>query len=146
MWKLLALLALTIPTFASADVWRWRDASGQVHYSNVPGNVPKHATPVRADVGFVAAAPTLEPVAVETPESSETTRLRAERRIRRRLVEIESFYREIHDRQRARLESYADSTLLSDWQVADRWMAVKEEEARLRAALTQLERRRAGLL
>jgi hypothetical protein len=146
MWKSLVLFALTLPAFANADVWRWRDSGGQVHYSNVPGNVPKHASPVRADVGYLTAAPTHEAVAVEAVETSETGLRRSERRLRRRLAEIEAFYKQVRDRQRARLESYATSTLLPDWLVADRWMAAKDEERRLRAALAQLERRRNGLL
>jgi hypothetical protein len=146
MWKALVLFAVTLPTFADADVWRWRDANGQVHYSNVPGNVPKHASPVRADVGYLAAAATHEPVAVEEVQTSETELRRSERRLRRRLAEIEAFYRQVRDRQRARLQSYATSTLLPDWLVADRWMAAKDEETRLRATLAQLERRRSGLL
>jgi Domain of unknown function (DUF4124) len=146
MWKALLVFAVTLPVFAHADVWRWRDSSGQIHYSNVPGNVPKQASPVRADVGYLTAAPTHEPVAVAAVESSPTELRRSERRLRRRLAEIEAFYKQIRDRQRARLESYATSTLLPDWLVADRWMAAKDEETRLRAALAQLERRRNGLL
>jgi len=139
-------LALTLPALGHADVWRWKDSSGRVHYSNVPANVPKHADPVRAGVGYLVAAPTHEPVAVEAAETSETALRRAERRLRRRLAEIEDFYQQVRARQRARLESYANSTLLPDWMVADRWISLKEEEARVRAALTQLERRRSGLL
>jgi len=146
MWRSLVVLALTLPALGHADVWRWKDSRGRVHYSNVPASVPKHADPVRANVGYLFAAPTHEPVAVEAIETSESALRRAERRLRRRLAEIEDFYQQVRARQRARLESYANSTLLPDWMVADRWISLKEEEARVRAALTQLERRRSGLL
>jgi hypothetical protein len=144
MLRLFVLFALTLPALARADVWRWRDAHGRTHYSNVPASVPKYADPVRADVGYVAATPLHEPVAVAAVQTSEATQRRAERGLRRRLAEIEHFYDEVRARQRARLEAYSNATLLADWMVADRWLSVKEEEARVRDALAEIERRRSG--
>jgi len=52
--------------------------------------------------------------------------------------------RQLTRAQRARLEAYANPTLLSDWEVADRWLQLKDEEGRLRADLARLARRGPG--
>src|SRR5438132_1122032 len=82
----------------------------------------------------------LGPRLAATP-SADLERLREERAIKRRLADIEAFYAAVRARQRARLEAYANSTLLSDWEVADRWLQLKDEEGRLRADLARLARR-----
>jgi hypothetical protein len=134
------VLLVAVPVAASAEVWRWKDAGGQTHYSNVPGHVPAHASPVRGELGLVGGEPIGE--AGEAVPAVSADRLREERTIRRRLAEIQSFYDQVRARQLARLSSYATSTLLPDWLVADRWLSLKEEESRLRGALATLERRR----
>ena len=54
----LVFAALALPALAGADeVWRWRDANGQLHYSNVRSNVPPDAVPVRARLGRVGGTP-----------------------------------------------------------------------------------------
>lgn len=54
----LAAALLTLPALADAeDVWRWRDSSGQLHYSNVPSRVPAHAERVRTQPEKGAAIP-----------------------------------------------------------------------------------------
>ena len=130
-----------IPAMAAAEMWRWRGASGQVHYSNVPGRAPARASTVRREVGFLAPAiPT--PDADAAAPSAGLEQLRQERALKRRLGEIEAFYACVRAQQLARLQAYANSTLLPDWIVADRWLQLKHEEGRLRAELGQLERRR----
>ncbi len=137
MIRFALLLVLALPAFAGAEMWRWKDAAGRVHYSNVPGHVPAHAATVHRDVGYLAPAP----LALEVTPSANLERLREERAIKRRLADIEAFYAEVRARQRARLQAYANSTLLSDWMLADRWLQLKEEEGRLRGDLARLERR-----
>ena len=99
--------------------------------------MPAHAATVHRDVGYLAPAP----LALEVTPSADLERLREERAIKRRLADIEAFYAAVRARQRARLEAYANSTLLSDWEVADRWLQLKDEEGRLRADLARLARR-----
>src|SRR2546422_1168840 len=86
--KLALLLVLARPGLAGAEMWRWKDAAGQVHYSNVPGHVPSHAATVHRDVGYLAPAP----LALEVTPSADPERLREERAIKRRLAAIEAFY------------------------------------------------------
>ena len=121
-------------------MWRWRDGSRHLRYSNVPGRVPARARTVRREVGYLApaAASGTEVVA----PSANLERLRQERALKRRLGEIEGFYARVRARQLARLQAYASSTLLPDWMVADRWLQLKDEEGRLRAELVRLERRK----
>src|SRR5207244_10798247 len=138
MLKIALLLVLALPGLAGAEMWRWKDASGQVHYSNVPGHVPSRAALVHRDVGYLGAEPAPPPGELAAP--SDLDRPRRERSIKRRLAEIEAFYAGVRARQRARLEAYANATLLPDWMVADRWLQAKDEEGRLRAALARLER------
>src|SRR6266550_4825380 len=137
MLKIALLLVLALPGLAGAEMWRWKDTAGQVHYSNVPGHVPAHAATVHRDVGYLATAP----LAPEVTPSADLERLHEERAIKRRLADIEAFYAAVRARQRARLEAYANSTLLPDWNVADRWLRLKDEEGRLRADLARLARR-----
>ena len=88
MLKIALLLVLALPGLAGAEMWRWKDAAGQVHYSNVPGHVPVHAATVHRDVGYLAPAP----LALEVTPSADLERLREERAIKRRLADIEAFY------------------------------------------------------
>jgi len=134
------LLVFALPGLASAEMWRWTDSSGRIHYSNVPGHVPAHAMRVHGGVGYVSQVP----VAAVEPTAATPGRLRQERLIKRRLAEIEAFYAQVRARQRARLEAYASSTLLPDWVVADRWLEMRDEEIRLRAELARLEGRPAS--
>src|SRR5262245_10600399 len=47
----LALGLLVLPVLGHAsDVWRWTDAQGKIHYSNVAGSVPDSATAVTTTV------------------------------------------------------------------------------------------------
>jgi len=141
MLRIFVLLCLVVPVTAGAEMWRWLDAGGRIHYSNVPSHIPREAEEIHGRLGFLTAAPVeAEPTPVISEE--ELTRMQAERRLRRRLAEIEAFYQSVRTQQRRRLESWPVSTILPDWVVADHWMSVKEEEAKVRAALADLERRR----
>jgi hypothetical protein len=55
MKKLLLLAMLCAPALAHADVWRWRDARGRLHYSNVSEHVPPHATVLKGAIGTLAS-------------------------------------------------------------------------------------------
>jgi len=55
MKKLYFLAVLCIPALVHADVWRWRDARGRLHYSNVSESVPAHATVVKGAIGSLAS-------------------------------------------------------------------------------------------
>lgn len=139
MRRFAVLLLLAVPAIAGADVWRWSDSSGRIHYSNVPGAVPRHAKPVRTPLGYVAGELEAAPPADEERPAVSYETLRRERAIQRRLADIEAFYAMIRERQRARLEAFSDATLLSDWMIADRWMQMKEEEQKLRYELARLK-------
>ena len=105
-------------------------------------HVPARATAVRREVGYLAPVPAAAPG--DVAPAAEPGRLRQERLIKRRLAEIDAFYAQVRDRQRARLEAYASSTLLPDWMVADRWLQMRDEEGKLRGELRRLERRPAS--
>ena len=47
-------------------MWRWKEAAGQIHYSNVPDHVPSHAAAVYREVGYLAPAPLAQEVAPAT--------------------------------------------------------------------------------
>lgn len=136
------LTLLLLPALVQAQVWRWTDSGGTVHYSNVPGHVPPHAAPLRGPLGYLSGSPPSEEAIVAEPPAA-YAELRQERGIRRRLKEIESFYSRVRARQLERLRAYGpNAQILEDWMVTDRWLALQEEEAELRAALALLERRR----
>jgi hypothetical protein len=132
------VLVFALPITANAtEVWRWTDPAGRVHYSNVPESVPAQARPLHGDLGYLAVGAVAD-VPLEPVDTRELERRRHERAIRRRLAEIEDFYDQVRARQRARLEAqWPNSTLLPDWLVADRWLLLKEEEARLRSELAR---------
>jgi hypothetical protein len=67
----LAATLLVLPALAQAeDVWRWRDSSGQLHYSNIPSRVPSHAERIRTQLGKgTDAAPAPE---AKEPEAAPT--------------------------------------------------------------------------
>jgi len=53
---------LLLPQLAPAEeVWRWRDPSGRLRYSNVRAHVPRYAEPVETQIGHA----TLPPLAVK---------------------------------------------------------------------------------
>src|SRR2546428_12736641 len=72
MLKIALLLVLALPGLGGAEMWRWKDTAGQVHYSNVPGHVPAHAATVHRDVGYLATAP----LALEVTPAAGLERLR----------------------------------------------------------------------
>lgn len=117
----------------AGKLYRWRDADG-VHYSNVPARVPPGAEEVTTTIGRIVAPgpPPATPAA-----SAKALQARAERKaIRRRLAQIEQFYRGLRRRQEERLRRlYPNSTILADWQAGNRWLELKEEEALLRRRL-----------
>jgi hypothetical protein len=84
MRTLLVVVALALPLAAQADqVWRWRDAGGRLHYSNVPESVPEHARRVRARVGYLAGdlpAPDPKWIEEDLAAADEERAERAERR------------------------------------------------------------------
>jgi hypothetical protein len=54
----LAVLALGLPAVSGAEeMWRWRDTTGGLHYSNVRSNVPSDAVPVRTQLGTLRGTP-----------------------------------------------------------------------------------------
>jgi hypothetical protein len=69
----LVLVALALPALAGAEeMWRWRDAAGKLHYSNVKANVPADAEPVRTRLGRLEGTPAPMPAikkAEEVPSS-----------------------------------------------------------------------------
>jgi hypothetical protein len=145
MKRFLLLVTLAFPALARGEMWGWADSAGRPHYSNVPEHVPARAGQVRGDVGYlggtVAEEALAEAAAVETePGPSVARRLGEERRIKRRLAEIERFRAQVRARQMARLQAFANSTLLPDWMVADRWLSMQDEEKKLQATLEELKR------
>src|SRR5207244_2698771 len=91
------------------------NAAGQVHYSNIHGHVPAQA----ATWATSRPCPRRWRHAVGRPRAA--------------LRGASDFYAEVRPRQRARSGADANSTLLPDWNVADRWLRLKDEEGRPRA-------------
>jgi len=145
--RVLLILALALPVLAQAeDMWRWRDSSGRIHYSNVAEHVPPGAAQMPTkSIGYLEGSID-EPDAKEIQDSiAEMHRRHQEREIRRRLDAIQAFQDNVRKRQRERLlSSYANVELLSDWAVSDRWMELQREQAGLNEQLRDLERRTPG--
>jgi len=141
---LLALLLL-LPALARADVWRWRDAEGRIRYSDDRSHVPRGAVRLRADIGRISTPPLVaaKPADVRS-DLRAYERADLERRIERRLADIDCFSDSVRARQAARLLEFggANATLLPDWAVADRWMAARSEEGWLWSALRDLDARK----
>src|SRR5947209_20460385 len=57
MLKIALLLILALPGLAGAEVWRWKDAAGQLQYSSVAGRGPAHAATARRAVGDLSPVP-----------------------------------------------------------------------------------------
>ena len=76
------VLVLALPAHASDGVWRWRDASGYRHYSNVEAHVPEHAVRLRGGVGYLAGTvPAPDPEKIRA-DLGLYRRLRQERAVR----------------------------------------------------------------
>ena len=145
--RALLILALALPVLAQAeDLWRWRDSSGRIHYSNVAEHVPQGAAQMpTGKIGYLEGAID-EPDAKDVQDTlAEIDRRHQERAIHRRLDAIQAFQDNVRRRQRDRLlGSYANVELLSDWAVSDRWMELQREQAGLNEQLRDLERRTPG--
>jgi len=82
--------ALMLPALAMADeVWRWKDTSGRLHYSNVPGHVPAYADRLRRDIGHLSV-PRPAPGALPTAGVETHRKPRAERARPRRVALLPS--------------------------------------------------------
>jgi hypothetical protein len=142
---LLLLIPVTLPVTAGAELWRWRDAAGGLHYSNDPARVPHEATRVRTDIGHVSTAPT--PAGNEAALRTtirDHERLELERQVLDRLSDVQCFQGWVRARQASRLLRFGGTNafLLPDWAVADRAVAVRAEEGWLWTALAELEGRK----
>src|SRR2546427_11225552 len=51
---ILLVTLVAVPAFAGGDVWRWRDGSGLLHYSNMAERVPAYAERVETQLGHVS--------------------------------------------------------------------------------------------
>jgi Domain of unknown function (DUF4124) len=133
---MLLAAALVMPTLGHAGIWHWRDASGQVHFSNVAGRTPMSAMPARGHLGALS----IRPVRIKAPAPCADCQTR--RAIDRRLAEINSFDDWAQCRQLANLlELYPNSWILPQWIVRDQWLEYHQQEAWLRYAEYQLDRR-----
>lgn len=138
---LLALI-LFAPALSRADVWRWRDASGQLHYSNVTGRVPAQAVVVRTRLGSLSLASGEAPAEL-AKDAEAVERRNLERAIGNRLEAIDAFGCSVRARQLARLVyNYPNADIVPDWLISDEWLALQQQAAWLRKADYQLERRR----
>lgn len=121
--------------------YKWRDAQGRWHYSNVAS--PKgtkvfdftgttspslNGPPLRADSGRRSAAK-----AIERHQLRQSAR-----RVQRELQSIAAFFSEVRERQRARLAAAAVHQILEDWQVADRGMELRRRRRELYRELQQI--------
>src|SRR5207249_4493318 len=58
MMRAVLAAAVLLPTLSLADeVWRWRDPSGRLHYSNVLARAPRYAEPVTTEIGHASWPP-----------------------------------------------------------------------------------------
>src|SRR6516165_3737980 len=104
MVRALLILALALPAAARAeDLWRWRDAAGRLHYSNVPDHAPSGAAQIGGGIGVLPGSVD-DPDAKEIQDSlAEFERIHQQRAITRRLEEIQAFQNGLRIRQRERL-------------------------------------------
>jgi hypothetical protein len=83
-FMVLAVALVALPVLAHADqVWRWTDASGRLHYSNIPEHVPAYAEPVRGGLGRLSGtvpAPDAKQIESDLAEYGKLHRERAEQR------------------------------------------------------------------
>ncbi len=89
---LAALVALPLAAHAE-EVWRWRDARGRLHYSNVDTRVPEHATRVRTRLGHVSGdLPLPDPQMIaDMLAAAEQARAEREERAARREEDVASY-------------------------------------------------------
>jgi hypothetical protein len=53
-------------------VWRWRDPSGHLHYTNVRANAPRYAEPVTTQIGHASWPPLATKAAAPRPAPRES--------------------------------------------------------------------------
>jgi hypothetical protein len=132
------LVALAGP--AGAEAWRWRDATGQLHYSNVRAHAPAGATSVQGRIGYATGVATTPGPQVASTSPGRVACQREVCAIKRQLNDIHGFYDAVRARQLARLlRGYPNVELLPDWLAGDQWVAAHEAELRLQAQLAELE-------
>ena len=67
--------AVLLPAVGLADeVWRWKDPSGRLHYSNVRAHVPRYAEPVATEIGHASLRPLPAQAAVPRAQAYEAPR------------------------------------------------------------------------
>jgi hypothetical protein len=71
---LVLAMLLAGPALAAAEVWRWVDGSGRLHYSNRAERVPADAQVVRARLGYLAASPAPLPEGFLEPAAAPAAR------------------------------------------------------------------------
>ena len=140
MNRLFVLLTLMVPALALGDVWRWKDAGGRLHYSNVAAHAPSGASLVAGSLGRIEAEPApTGPVAMAGQrELAGFEQIRRERELRRRLDAIEHAKAQLEATRRAHYQRlYGDAITPPPIPAAriDRWQALGAEEARLKQLL-----------
>jgi hypothetical protein len=128
---------------ASADevYYKWRDSTGQWHYSNA-------ANPSAVKMLDLSGmeSPVREPEARAHKRSTgaskaiERYKLRREtRHVRREIRQIDGFFADVRALQRERFDSYSVRDILEDWQVADRALEMRGRRRTLSRELSRLE-------
>jgi hypothetical protein len=128
---------------AEADerYYKWRDARGQWHYSNVPSpSVTTELDLTGTTTTVVSEGPSRSADAHRTVAVAlERHRLRQARRdTERALRQIDAFFASLRELQRERLARAPVHDILEDWQVADRARELRASQARLRQRLAHI--------
>jgi hypothetical protein len=140
------VLTLSLLGVAQADVWRWKDRSGRLHYSNIPGHVPGRSTTVGGRIGVIEAdVPTVDRKAVAGSFAA-PEQIRHEHTLRRRLDEIQRTKARLDATRRAYYDLLYGGTISPPplgLEASPEWRALDAEEASLRHEMSTLAQREA---
>jgi hypothetical protein len=141
------------PVARAGEVYyKFQDERGHWHYSNAPSPTATEMFDLGERAGPVEES---EPAAQAPDNAAQASATalerykvrRAYRSAERELRQIDTFFRDVRQRQRERLESFAVRQILEDWEVADRATELSGRREELQHRLDELrtaERRLVG--
>ncbi len=131
----MAILSLGLLGVAHADVWRWKDRTGRLHYSNIPGQAPGRSAPVGGRIGIIE---THLPSADRKPDGGSPAKpgqIPHEYPLRRRLDEIQRAKARLDATRRAHYDRLYGGSITPPplgLEASPEWRALDAEEASLR--------------
>jgi uncharacterized protein DUF4124 len=134
----IAVLALGLIGVAHADVWRWTDHAGRLHYSNIPGRAPGGSAALTGRIGVIEA-PVPNADREAEVRSAAAGQMRHESILRRRLDEIQQDKARLDATRRAYYERLYGGSITPPplgLQASPEWRALDAEETALRHELS----------